>query len=290
MTKAFRAIIKYVKKELPAEAAAAFSLAVGIEMFAAPNHIVGGGVTGIATLLHYLFGLPIGTMSFVMNVPLLLIGFYKLGRMFIFRTLRTVVILSLVMDWCAVILPDYSGNPLLAALFGGVLMGVGMGLVLLRGSTTGGTDILVRLIRKKRPHMSFGTVILITDMAVIASAAIVYKSLETIMFGIVMEYCTTVVVDKIIGGYDARKLAIIVSARWEEISRRILDELGRGATVLDAMGAYTRQKTGMLFCVVDSRQLVLLKRIVRRIDPQAFVIVSTATEILGEGFKSIENE
>jgi uncharacterized membrane-anchored protein YitT (DUF2179 family) len=105
-----------------------------------------------------------------------------------------------------------------------------------------------------------------------------------------MEYCTTVVVDKIIGGYDARKLAIIVSARWEEISRRILDELGRGATVLDAMGAYTRQKTGMLFCVVDSRQLVLLKRIVHRIAPQAFVSVSTATEILGEGFKSIENE
>ncbi|MFV0498264.1 MAG: YitT family protein [Candidatus Fimivivens sp.] len=275
----------YFKTEFFTETAAAALLALGICVFSAPNRIVGGGISGIASVLFILFGLPIGTVSLALNIPLLLLGWRILGRRFILRTLRITVIMSLIMDATTALVPPYNGEPLLASVFGGVFAGAGLGIILMRGDSTGGTDIIVMLIKKKHPHFSFGFIVLITDCAVVLMAAIVYRSADTILYGTVMIYVSTVVIDRIIDGADVRKLALIVTREQQAVTQALLTELERGVTVLSAQGGYSRASIAVLLCVVDKRQNFKLKALVRQNDNSAFVIITHATEALGTGFK-----
>lgn len=279
-----------LKGELLVGPASAAMIALGIGMFSAPNHIVGGGVSGIATILYTLFGLPIGAVTFAMNLPLLLIGWRRIGRRFILRTLWMVALISVMLDAVGAFIAPYQGEPLLAALFGGALSGAGLGIVLMRGDSTGGTDIVVKLIKMRRPHFSFGKIVLVTDLAVVAAAAVVYRSLEAALYGAVMIYVSTEVIDRIIAGADARRMVLAVTQNKEAMTRRIIDELNRGVTVFDAMGGYSGSSVGVLLCVVENQQLFALKSCIWRTDPKAFVIVTQATEILGEGFKPMEIE
>lgn len=277
----------YLKTEFLTETAAAALLALGICVFSAPNRIVGGGLSGIASVLYILFGLPIGTLSLAMNVPLLLLGWRKLGHRFILRTLRITVIVSVMMDAMTVLVPPYTGEPLLAAVFGGVFSGAGLGLILMNGDSTGGTDIIVMLIKKNRPHLSFGFIVLVTDCAVVLMAAIAYRSMDTILYGTVMIYASTVVIDRIIEGADARKLVLIITREEKTVTGALLIGLERGVTVLDALGGFSREPISVLLCVVDKRQIFKLKTIVRQKDSSAFVVITHATETLGTGFKRL---
>lgn len=279
---------QYLKTEFWIEAAAAAMMAMGVQVFTAPNFIVGGGLSGIASVLFNVFGWPIGVVTFSLNIPLLLIGWRRLGRRFLVSTLRMVAYLSLMIDEVFARIPPYRGEPLLAALFGGVLVGAGLGLILMRGSSTGGTDIIVKLIQMRKPYLSLGRIVLATDLAVVLLAAVVYRNIETILYGAVMIYASTEMIDGLIDRADARKLAIIVTGRGNETARTLMGELRRGVTVLPATGAYTGEARSVLLCVVEIRQLFELKRLVGRIDPAAFVVVANAAETLGAGFKPIE--
>lgn len=280
----------YLRHELPCELAAAASMALGLQVFAAPNFIVCGGVSGIAAVLYNLWAVPIGASSLAMNLPLLLLGYRQLGRRFVLRTLRVVVIISLMMDVVFVRLGigPYHGERLLAAIFGGAFTGLGLGLILMRGDTTGGSDILVKLIQRRRPHLSMGTVVMVTDLVVVLFAAIAYRSVDAILYGGVMIYLSTAVIDRLIAGADARKMALIITRTPAQTTGALLSQLNRGVTVFDARGGFSGEPLSVLLCVVERQQLFELKKITYQSDPRAFVIVTQAMETLGEGFKRIE--
>jgi len=282
------AAIQYFKKEFFLELFATVLMALGIKVFAAPNLIVGGGVSGISSVLYVLFDLPIGLTSLIMNIPLLLLGWRILGNDFTFRTLRLVALVSFSTDVLVSGIPAYNGEKLAAALFGGALLGIGLGIILNRGGSTGGTDILVKIIQKKLPHITLGNITLILDASVVTMAAISYKNADTIVYGVAMIFVSSTVIDKIILGAQSRKLSIIVTSYGEEVTQELLVKLDRGVTVLNGSGGYTRNNRAVLISVVENRQVVKLKQLVYGVDPKAFIIISTAVETLGKGFKSIE--
>ena len=271
------------------------SLLIGISVnfFTAPNHMAPGGVTGIATLLNYIFGIPIGTMSFLINVPLMIVAYMYLGRHFSIYTLKSMTILSLSVDLVAKVMEltnqvGYNGDPLLAALMGGVLTGCGLALVFMRGSTTGGLDIVMRLLKRKFPHMSAGHLLFMADACVLISSIIIYGNIESGLCGLVCIFANSKMLDAVLYGGDKGKSIMIVSEKALEIAKAINNDVRRGVTLLSGQGAYSEQERKIVLCAVRDNQYPAVKRVVYGIDPNAFIIVNTASEILGTGFRPIE--
>lgn len=260
---------------------------VGILSFTAPNHIAPGGVSGIATIVNYACGAPIGMVNFLINIPLLILGFLFLGKGFTVKTMKSVVIMSFVLDYVCVYIPVYTGNVLVAGLFGGVLMGIGLGVVFMRGSTTGGTDILGRLIQRKAPFIPIGRMLFILDAIILTAAAVVYQNIETALFGLIAMFASAQVMDSVLYGMENGKLVYIISPHNDRISQVLMERLERSATILDGKGAYTRDEKDVIMTVVRKTEFFKLKKIVKEVDPNAFVIVTEAGEILGEGWKDI---
>ncbi len=270
-------------------------IGISVNCFTAPNHMAPGGVTGIATLINYLTTLPIGTVSFLINVPLMIIAFKYLGVRFSAYTLKSMTILSLCVDLVAVIMGQigyagYSGDPLLASLAGGALTGTGLALVFLRGSTTGGLDIVTRLIKRKFPHMSMGRLLFLADFCVLASSVMIYGNIESGLYGVICIFTNSRMLDAVLYGGDKGKSIMIVSEKPHEIAKAINNEVRRGVTLLSGQGAYSEQDRKIVLCAVRDNQYPSVKRVVHNIDPHAFIIVNEATEILGVGFRPIEIE
>ena len=257
----------------------------GVHVFTAANNIAPGGVTGVATIINHFTSLPIGLVSLFINIPLLITAFWIWGKKLVFKTIKSVVILSVIMDIVGLVVPSYDGNPLLAAIFGGVCMGSGLALLFIRGSTTGGTDIIGRLLQKLFPGMQTGRAILVIDFMVLLSSAIAYKNIETFLYGMVAMFTSSRVLDAILYGADNGKVALIISDRKEEIGRTIISEIGRGCTFLRATGAYTNEEHNVILCAVRRHQFLYLKKLVFRVDPSAFFIALSADEIIGYGFR-----
>lgn len=279
----------YIRHDFVIEVVAACMMALGIRVFAAPNLIVSGGVSGISSVLYVLFDLPIGVTSFLINLPLLFLGWKKLGHRFILRTLRIVALMSVVTDGIFAKMQPYYGEKLLVSLFAGLFLGIGLGIVLMRGDSTGGTDIIVKLIQKKYPHLSLGNIVMVTDAAVVAAAAAAYKNVDTILYGAIMIYVSSVVIDRIIAGSDLRKMALIVTKNCDEVTQTLLSDLDRGVTVLHGNGGYTKSPVAVLLCVVENRQIFKLKQLVYKVDDKAFIIIANAVETLGKGFKKLSD-
>ena len=263
--------------------------AIGMQTFIAPNQIAPGGISAIAIVLNYLTNLPIGLWSFLLNVPLLLLGARFLGMAFTWKTLETVVIMSVLTDafsW----LPVYQGDVLLAALFGGLLMGAGMALVFLRDSTTGGVDILSRLIQLRLPYLPMGKLLLLIDIVVICISALVFGKIVVVIYSLVAVAVSSYTIDSVMYGLDRGKLVHIFSAKNQGIAKRVIEELNRGCTLLNATGAYSGEPQQALLVAVRLQQYHRLKEIVHEEDPQAFLIVTDSSEVLGEGFKPIQKQ
>ena len=273
--------------DLLVELAGCVLFAVSVLCFTAPNHIAPGGVTGVATLVNYLWQLPIGTVTFLINLPLLAAGWKFLGRTFIQRTFVTLVMFSTVMDLATPLLPAYVGDPILAALFGGVCSGIGLALIFMRGSTTGGTDIACRLIQLRFPHLSVGKLFLIFDGIVLLLSAIVYRNIETLLYGMITIFTSSQVLDKTLYGIDSGRMLLVMSDHSREIADQIIARVGRGVTFLDGEGAYSGLERKVLLCAVRTPQYYRIKTIVNEIDPEAFLIAAEAGEILGYGFNPI---
>lgn len=256
-------------------------------MFVSPNKISPGGVTGIATALEYLFGLPTGLTIFVINMPILLLGLKKIGKFFILRTAFVTVILSLSMTLAEAVLPQFYIDNILASAFGGIFMGLGLSLIILRGATTGGVDILAKLINKRFRHLTVGRLILILDAFVIAVAVLAYRNVESALYSAVAMYATSTVMDKILYGGDAGKAVYIVTENSKEVCADIIGKLGRGVTAIAARGGYTGEEKEMLFCVVRRHEVSTIYSILDTHDKNAFVVISEVGEIVGEGFKKM---
>lgn len=259
---------------------------VGIHCFIEPCSIAPGGASGLAILLNQFINIPIGTWTLLINIPLLFLAYFHLGKKFTIKTLKTVLITTIVLDgFITPNFPQYIGDRLIGSAFGGIFLGLGLVLIFMRGSTTGGADIAGKLLQKRFPYMQIGHALNLIDFVVIALSVLVFRNIESALYGIISMVCTNQSIDMIIYGKDKGTMVTIISPKNEAIAEAVMDQLGRGATFLKSRGAYGKQETETLFCVVDKRQFYEVKGIIDEIDPRAFVIVSETKEIYGEGFK-----
>lgn len=259
---------------------------VAVLLFLTENEISPGGLTGIATILNYLFSLPIGTVVFILNIPLLAAGFIKFGGVFIVKTAVATAVMSLTLDISGLFMPKMKIDPILAALFGGLLMGLGISLFMLRGATTGGTDIIAKLINRKFPHLTVGRLMLAADAAVVGLSALVYKNMESALYAVIAIYASSRVMDLILYGADRSKIIYVITDNAKELSDSIMSLINRGVTLLDVTGAYTGTKRQMLMCTVRRHEVAAVCRLATSCDKNAFIIVGEAGEVLGEGFKT----
>ena len=261
--------------------------AAGIYTFAATANFAPGGITGVAMIInHYLPFLRIGLLTLLINIPVAIICYRLLGRVFFFKSLKSMLISALILDYVFPLFPQYDGanNPLLAALFAGALSGAGLALIYMPGSSTGGTDFVIMSIRKLKPHLSIGTISMAVDGAVILVGGLVFGNINAVLYGVLMTIVSTTVIDKVMYGSGTRRMLLVISDKAEEIAKGIMEETERGATLADVRGAYTGQPHQMMMCVCSKVEVFASRRVINRIDPNAIVMLTTVDEAYGEGF------
>ena len=264
--------------------------ALAFDWFVAPNQIAMGGVTGLAQIVNSLVRvLPVGVLSILVNVPLFLAGWRLLGGRLLVSSLYAMAVSSLAIDVIAWMHTFPPMDPILATLYGGAGMGVGLGLVFSQGATTGGTDIIGKLLKLKFPWLPIGKLVMIPDMVVVILAAVVFGTVNAALYGLIQMYLLSKVMDMILYGWDTSRVAYIITDRWEETVQGLLD-MNRGVTLLQGKGAYTGAEKQVLLVAFRQREIVPIKRMLREIDPKAFFIVCDAHEILGEGFGDYQKE
>ena len=268
---------------------ASFLYAVAVSLFLDPNSLAPGGVTGIAIILNRLSGLETGTWVLIINIPIIILGMWKFGLHFILYTLYCTAVTSFFIN----LLADFgvaTEDRFLAALVGGALMAVGIGLVFKAGATTGGTDIIVKLLRLRFPHLKTGSLFLITDATIVTASAFVFKDLDVALYAGLVVFVNSVLLDVVLYGRDGAKLIFIISDVHASITKRLLEELDIGVTYISGTGAYSGKEKSVIMCVMKKQISAQVEVIVREEDPDAFMIVTSATEIFGEGYKSIYSE
>lgn len=256
-------------------------------LFLEPNNIAPGGLSGLAMILKYLFQCPVGLTSLLMNIPLFLVGYKSMGRVFAFRSLVATVLFSLAID--ALQLPAMTTDPLLGTLFGGVLLGMGLGLILRGGATTGGTDMIARMVHSKLPFITVGVFLLMIDCLVVILAGVVMGTSEG-LYALISIYASSKVIDMVLAGFSSNKACFIITSQWERVTQHILHDMDRGVTQLTARGAYSGQERPVVLCVTSPQEVAQLKDIVRQEDEKAFMFVTDAHEALGEGFSKLTGE
>ena len=260
--------------------------AVAISLLLDPNQLAPGGVSGIAIIISHFSDLPTGLIMLAINMPLFVIGLIKLGIKTIFNTIVTTLFSTLLIDLCASYLPVITTNLLLATVFGGFLLAVGMAMVFKADSTTGGVDILVRIIRKKYPHLSSGQLFLVLDVGVIVAAGIVFQNVDIALYAALTVAVFSLAFDVFLYGGDSAELIYLISDKQDIIVERLLEELGIGVTYLEGEGAYSGKSKRVAFCAMKKQYLPKVQSIIKEEDEDAFLIIGQATEIFGEGFKS----
>lgn len=266
--------------------------AISVNAFTAPNNIAPGGITGIATLLNFLFNTPIGLFTFIFNLPLVIWAIVEIGYKLVLKSAIGIITTSICIDALSIVIPAYNGDPILVAIFGGLLQGVGLGLVFTRGATTGGTDIVANILSRRKKHLSIGKLMLMLDGCIIVISAFVYHSLESAMYACIVVFVAAKIIDSILYGVDAGtgKMFFVFTDKSEEIADTIFDELNRGVTFLMSKGAYTGQEKNIVFCAVRRFEVHKIQEIIKKVDSEAFVIVGDAGEITGEGFKTVKHD
>ncbi|HIX64151.1 MAG TPA: YitT family protein [Candidatus Mediterraneibacter colneyensis] len=259
--------------------------AAGIYTFAGNAGFAPGGVSGLALILNHLLGLPVGTVTLLFNIPLVVISYKAVGRRLLVRSARTMVVSSLFLDVIFPLIPVYSGSRLMAAMCSGVFMGAGMTLFYLRGSSSGGIDFLALTIKKKKPHMTIGVITLLIDLAVILLGWPVFGDVDAVLYGVAATGVSTVVIDKILYGSGAGTLAVIITGRGKEVAAKIGEQAKRGVTALPASGAYTGQPRDVLLCACSKAEAYLVKSAVLDVDDRAFLMFTETSEVFGEGFR-----
>lgn len=260
-------------------------ITISINSFFLKLKIAPGGVSGFATVLYYLTGVPVGTVVFLVNIPLFIIGFITFGKGFSFKTLFATILLSIFLD-NSLFLPQFTEDILLASVFGGVIMGIGMAFVFKGNATTGGTDIVAKVVNKFFPAFNISEQLFFIDGLVVIFAMISFKNFDIGLYSIIAIWLSSKIIDIVFEGVGFRKAIFIISDFGDEISEKILGEVKRGVTGIKGEGMYFRNNKKILLTVVERPQIPIIKQLSREIDNRAFIIVTDVREVLGEGFRT----
>ena len=262
--------------------------AIGFDWFYTPNLIGFGGITGVGQVVNaYLPVIPIGAFVFVLNIPLFILGWKYIGGHLLVSSLYSMVLSSAAVDVLALIHYEPM-DQMLAAVCGGAMIGLALGIIFAQGATTGGTDLIARLVKLKLPWASMGKLLLVVDMAVILLVAVAFGNITTALYGIIAQVVSAYVTDAVLYGLDTAKVAYIISNFDREISEAIVQRMDRGVTILKGEGAYSGDKKRVLMCAFKQKEIVSPKELIFDVDPNAFIIVCNAHEVTGNGFKTYQ--
>lgn len=257
--------------------------AMAISLFFVPNKIVNGGSSGLSTVIYYTVGLKPSVANALINVILLIISLFCLGKKFVARTLVCIGLLSVFIELFS-LLPPVTENMLLAAVFGSALYGIGIGMVLSQKSTTGGTDILGRLIQKRFPNWKIGKILLGVDLFVILMSYVTFRTTEAVLYGVLSLFIATTTIDWLMRSLNVSKLAFIITDKGEEITQLLIHTSPRGVTLVDVTGGYTQAPKKMMICALKESEIVQFQRKILQVDKEAFIIYSESQQIVGKGF------
>lgn len=261
----------------------------GISLFLDPNNLAPGGVTGIAVILNRLTSVETGTLYFLCNVPIVLLGLWKFGWRFMLSTAYAIALTSAITNLLGKI-PAVTTEPLLAAIAGSILVAVGIGIIFKSGATTGGMDIIIKILRLKYKHMKTGSLFLLTDVCIVAISGFVFRDFNIMMYALISVFITGKVMDLVLYGTDEAKLIYIISDFQPKITARLLAELDIGVTYLEGVGGYSQKSKQVIMCVVKKQLAPRVEEIIKEEDPATFMIITSANEIYGEGYKDIFSE
>lgn len=279
----------YMVKKYLVITVACIIYSAGISLFVDPNHMAPGGFTGLAVILSKILPLETGTIYFLLNIPVIVLGVWKFGWKFALSTLYAIFVATVGINSMA-ILGAATTEPILGAVFGGALIAVGIGLVFRNNATTGGIDIIVKCLRIKIPHLKTGTLMLIIDALIVCLSGVVFGDINSVLYSVIAVLTTSYVLDIVLYGRDEAKLIYIISDKSEEITNRMLKEIELGITLLKGSGAYENKEKKIIMCVVRKQSAHKVEEVVKQEDTSAFMIITSATEIFGEGYKSYFGE
>ena len=277
--------IEKLSKELFVDIVGGLLLALAVYNFASNAGFPVAGISGVALIIYHLFGLPMGAVTLLLNIPIVIICFKFLGKEFFIRSVKTMIISSFLLDYVAPLFPVYAGDRLLAAICTGVLQGLGFGMIYSMNTSTGGMDFVIMTIRKLKPYMSIGKITLITDILVVGVGGLLIGEFEGIIYGFILTYLVSMVIDKYMYGLDAGKVTFIVTEHGMEVAEKISDLTERGSTLLKAKGSFTNQDKDVVMCACNNKQMHLVQEAVKKVDREAFLITMESNEVRGEGFK-----
>lgn len=272
-------------KEVMIDIIGGLFLAFAVYNFASNAGFPVAGISGVALIIYHLFGLPMGTMTIILNIPIIICCFHFLGKEFFIRSLKTMIISSFLIDYVAPLFPLFEGDRLLAAICTGVLQGLGFGIIYSNNTSTGGMDFIIMTIRKLKPYMSMGRITLMTDITVVGIGGLLLGNFEGIIYGFILTYIVSMVIDKYMYGLDAGKVTFIVTEHGMDVAEKISDLTERGSTLLKAKGSYTNQDKDVVMCACNNKQMHLVQEAVKKVDRKAFLITMESNEVRGEGFK-----
>ncbi len=244
------------------------------------------GFSGISMILYRLFGLPIGLSTIILNIPVAILCYKLLGRGFFFRSIRCMVISSLIIDYVAPLLPVYEGDRLLAAICTGVLGGLGYAMIYMRNSSTGGSDFIIMSVKAIKPHISLGKIAFLSDVGIILVGGIIFKDMDGVVYGMIINYIFAIMVDKVMYGMNSGKVALIITDHGKAVADMIDETCGRGSTIIDAKGGYKQEDRDVVMCACSTKEMYLVEQSVKQIDKSSFIIIMESNEVLGEGFKN----
>lgn len=283
-----KSLVKNFALDLLADIVGSFLVAVGVYNFATASEFPVTGVSGIAQVLYLYFGLPIGTMTTIINIPIMIICGRVLGLKFMLRSIKTLLISNFFFDVVAPLLPVYKGNLMLSCICMGIIAGLGYGIIYTRNTSTGGTDFITMTIRKLKPQFSLGKLIAIVDCSVLLFCGLLMggaSDIDKIIYGLISTYIISVVVDKVMYGSDAGKVTLIVTEHGHEVAEKIHELTSRGATILKAEGSYSKEEKSVVMCASSYKQMHMVQNAVKEVDKGAFLVTMEANQVKGEGFK-----
>lgn len=277
-------------KQIAIEALGSFIATLGLFNFAVAANFPVTGFSGVAVIFYKLFGVQIGILTICLNIPFAIIAYKILGKDFTLRSFRCMLFYSLSIDYVAPLFPTYQGEPLLAAICTGVFGGIGLAMIYMSGTSTGGQDFITMSIKKKNPHLKLGSIIFAFDTVVILTGGFLYSTVDGIIYGIMLSFITTTVMDKVMYGANSGKTAFIISNHPEEIKQAIYEKIVRGVTILNGEGGYDKTERKIIMCACDTKQMYGVEQLVKQVDPESFIIVLESHEVLGKGFKPLIEE
>lgn len=279
-------MVKEIAIDVGADVLGGLLISIGVYNFAVASGFPVAGVSGIAVLFYHFFHIPIGIMTILLNIPIVLVCYRLLGKRFFWKSVKTMLISNFMIDQIAPLLPVYQGELILASVCIGIFAGMGYALLYTRDTSTGGADFIFMAIRKWKPHLSLGRIIITFDFAIIIIGGILRNgNIESIIYGLIGSYILSVVVDKAMYGVNAGKMTLIVTEHGQEVADKIYELAERGATLLRGVGSYSKEEKQVVMCACSNKQMHVIQKAVKEIDDEAFLVIMESSEVRGKGFR-----